>query len=270
MLKKAKEAVEYIRKHGINKADTAIILGTGLGKTVNKIEVEINLDYCNIPHFPEPTVEFHQGQLIFGKLEGKQVLIMNGRFHFYEGYSLIEITFPVRVMKLLGVKNLLISNAGGAINLAFRPASLMIIDDHINLLPGNPLIGKNQDEFGPRFPDMSRPYSPKLIKKMEAIARRENIPINKGVYLSCMGPSLETRAEYRFMKTIGADVVGMSTVPEVIVANHMGMNVAAVSVITDTCDPDNLQVVDIKDILNNAFKAEKNLTKLFSELVKEL
>ena len=270
MLKKAQEAARYIREQGIYQVDTAIILGTGLGKMADKIEVEVTLEYKEIPHFPLSTVEFHSGKLIFGKIAGKQVLVMKGRFHFYEGYSLKEITFPIRVMKLLGVKNLLVSNAAGAVNLSFPPASLMVIDDHINFLPGNPLTGKNHDEFGPRFPDMSRPYDPDFIRIMEEIAAENNILLNKGVYVAWIGPSLETRAEYRFIKTMGADVVGMSTVPEVIVANHQGMRVAAVSVITDICDPDNLKPVDINDILHNAAVAEKDLVLLFTQLIKRL
>ncbi len=270
MLEKAKEAAVFIRKHGIYQADTAIILGTGLGKMVHHLQVDVTLDYKEIPHFPVSTVEFHSGKLLFGTLEGKKVLVMNGRFHYYEGYSMQEITFPIRVMKLLGVKNLLVSNAAGAINLDFPPASLMIIDDHINMLPDNPLVGKNHDTFGPRFPDMSQPYDSTFIEKMEKIATRLKLSVNKGVYVAWIGPSLETRAEYRLIKMMGADVVGMSTVPEVIVANHQGMRVAAVSVVTDICNPDNLKPVNINDILMNAAKAENDLVKLFSELLKEL
>ena len=263
------KALEYIQKRGITQTDTAIILGTGLGKMVHKMDIEISVDYKEIPHFPVSTVEFHSGKLLWGTLEGKKVLVMNGRFHFYEGYSLKEITFPIRVMKLLGIKNLFVSNAAGAVNLSLPPASLMIIDDHINMLPGNPLTGKNYEEFGPRFPDMSRPYDPVFINKLERIARRHNIVVNKGVYVAWIGPSLATRAEYRFIKIMGADAVGMSTVPEVIVANHQGMRVAAVSVITDICDPDNLKPVDINDIIKNASIAENDLVILFSELLKE-
>jgi purine-nucleoside phosphorylase len=267
MENKIKEAARYIVEQGIEKVETAIILGTGLGTMVKHIEAEVEIPYKEIPHFPESTVEFHSGKLIYGKLEGKSVLVMNGRFHFYEGYSLQEVTFPVRVMKLLGVKNLLVSNAAGAINLNLKPASLMIIDDHINMLPGNPLVGRNLKDFGPRFPDMSRPYDPEFIEKLENIADDEGIEIAKGVYIAWIGPSLETRAEYRLIKVMGADVVGMSTVPEVIVAVHQGMRVAAVSVVTDTCDPDNLEPIVIEKILTNAAIAEKNLVKLFRRLV---
>ena len=270
MTEKINEAVAYIRSKGIAKPEVGIILGTGLGKLVDDLDVEFSLDYKDIPHFAESTVEFHSGKLLFGTLSGKQVVIMNGRFHFYEGYSLEEVTFPVRVMKFLGVETLLVSNACGAVNPAYKPASLMIIDDHINMLPDNPLIGKNNSKLGPRFLDMSCPYDPGLIKKMEAIAGKNAIEVNKGVYVAWMGPSLETRAEYRFIRLMGADVVGMSTVPEVIVAHHMGMKVAAVSVVTDLCDPDNLKAVEIEDILRNAAIAEKGLVKLFLSLTEEI
>jgi len=267
---KIKEASEYIKQQGIDHVETAIILGTGLGQMVKHIDVEIKIPYKEIPHFPESTVEFHSGKLLYGTLEGKKVLVMNGRFHFYEGYSMQEVTFPIRVMKLLGVTNLLVSNAAGGINLDLKPASLMIIDDHINMLPGNPLVGRNLNEFGPRFPDMSQPYDAGLIKKMETIAREENIEIAKGVYVAWIGPSLETRAEYRLIRVMGADVVGMSTVPEVIVAVHQGMKVAAVSVVTDKCDPDNLEPISIDKILRNAATAEEKLVKLFKRLVAEI
>lgn len=267
MIQKISEAADYIRQYGMDNPEIGIILGTGLGGLVERLQIDLVLDYKDIPHFPISTVEFHSGKLIYGSMAGKRVLVMNGRFHFYEGYSLEEITFPVRVMKLLGVETLLVSNAAGAVNLSMKKASLMIIDDHINMLPGNPLVGKNIDELGPRFPDMSRPYDQELISKLEKIAKANGIKIQKGVYVAWIGPSLETRAEYRFIKTMGADAVGMSTVPEVIVANHMGMRVAAVSVITDLCDPDNLQVVDIDDILNNAAIAEKDLVILFEQLL---
>ncbi len=267
MIQKISEAADYIRQYGMDNPEIGIILGTGLGGLVERLQIDLVLDYKDIPHFPISTVEFHSGKLIYGSMAGKRVLVMNGRFHFYEGYSLEEITFPVRVMKLLGVETLLVSNAAGAVNLSMKKASLMIIDDHINMLPGNPLVGKNIDELGPRFPDMSRPYDQELISKLEKIAKANGIKIQKGVYVAWIGPSLETRAEYRFIKTMGADAVGMSTVPEVIVANHMGMRVAAVSVITDLCDPDNLQVVDIDDILNNAAMAEKDLVILFEQLL---
>ncbi len=270
MMEKLMEAVGFLRSKGMEKPEIGIILGTGLGNLTKDVQVEISLDYKDIPHFPLSTVEFHSGKLLYGELGGKKVLVMNGRFHFYEGYSLQEVTFPVRVMKMLGINYLLVSNAAGAINLDLPNASLMIIDDHINMLPGSPLVGKNLDELGPRFPDMSRPYDPELISLMEKIAANKGIKINKGVYVAWIGPSLETRAEYRFIKIMGADAVGMSTVPEVIVANHMGMKVAAVSVITDKGDPDNLHPVNIDDIIRNAMIAEKDLVLLFESLIQEL
>lgn len=270
MIEKVKESVELLRQKEFGKPLVGIILGTGLGGLINEIEIIKEIDYCDIPNFPVSTVEYHSGKLIYGILEGKEVLVMNGRFHFYEGYSLQEVTFPVRVMKLLGIDTLFVSNACGAVNLSYSPASLMIIEDHINMIPGNPLSGENHSEFGPRFPDMSQPYDFELIKKMEEIASNEGIKVNKGVYVAWMGPNLETRAEYRFARTMGADVVGMSTVPEVIVANHMGMKVAAVSVVTDMCDPDNLKPVVIEEILGNAALAEKDMIKIFKGLVKQL
>jgi purine-nucleoside phosphorylase len=270
MLNKAKEAAEYLVSCGVEKTGIGIVLGSGLSKMVDLVSIIKTIDYNEIPHFPESQVDFHSGKLVYGKLAGKNVLIMNGRHHFYEGHTLQEITFPIRVMKLLGVETLLLSNACGSVNPAFEQASLMIIDDHINMLPGNPLVGKNYPEFGPRFIDMSQPYDQVLIAKMESVARKENIPVHKGVYVAWMGPSLETRAEYRFIKLMGADVVGMSTVPEVIVARHMGMKVAAISVITDLCDPDHLQPLIIHEVLENAAIAEKKLTRIFVGLIEEL
>ncbi len=270
MMEKLKEAVSFLKSKGIEKPEIGIILGTGLGSLANDVQVETSLDYKDIPHFPLSTVEFHSGKLIYGELGGKKVLVMNGRFHYYEGYTLQEVTFPVRVMKMLGINYLFVSNAAGAINLDLPKASLMIIDDHINMLPGSPLVGKNLDELGPRFPDMSRPYDSELISLMEKIAAEKGIEINKGVYVAWIGPSLETRAEYRFIKLMGADAVGMSTVPEVLVANHMGMKVAAISVITDKGDPDNLHPVNIDDIIRNAKIAEKDLVLLFESLIREL
>jgi len=270
MYEKIEQSVNFIKSQSINAPEIGIILGTGLGSLVDHINIEVSIDYKDIPNFPVATVEFHSGKLIYGDLGGKKVLVMNGRFHFYEGYSLQEVTFPVRVMKLLGIETLLVSNACGAINLDYKPASLMIIDDHINMLPGNPLVGANISKLGPRFVDLSRPYTPELIEKMEKIAAKNDIEINTGVYVAWIGPSLETRAEYRFISTMGADVVGMSTVPEVIVANHMNMKVAAISVVTDICDPDNLKAVEIEDILANAAIAEKDLITIFKDLIKEI
>jgi purine-nucleoside phosphorylase len=269
MLEKVKQTVEFLKKKGIYSPEIGIVLGTGLGKLVNEINIDKVIEYKDIPNFPIATVEYHSGKLIYGGLKGKTIIAMQGRFHFYEGYSLQEITFPIRVMKFLGIKYLLLSNAAGAMNPNFRKGSLMLIDDHINLLPDNPLRGKNYDELGPRFPDMSQPYSRKLNDKLEAIAKKEKIELNKGVYVAVIGPNLETRAEYRFLRTI-ADAVGMSTVPEVIVANHMGIPCAAISVLTDECDPDNLAAADIKDIIETAGKAELKLIRLFTALIDEL
>ena len=270
MYEKIKQSADFIKSKGVKEPVVGIILGTGLGGLVNDIDIALSIDYEDIPNFPVSTVESHSGKLIYGELSGKKVLVMSGRFHYYEGYSLQQVTFPVRVMKLLGIETLLVSNACGGINPAFKPASLMIIDDHINMIPDNPLVGENINKLGPRFVDLSRPYTPSLIEKMEKIAAKRNIEINKGVYVAWIGPSLETRAEYRFIKVMGADVVGMSTVPEVIVANHMNMKVAAVSVVTDLCDPDNLQPVEIEHILNNAAIAEKDLIAIFRDLVGEI
>lgn len=269
MLDKVKQTVDYLKDKGIYSPEIGIVLGTGLGKLVNEINIDKVIEYTDIPNFPIATVEFHSGRLIYGELTGKKIIAMQGRFHYYEGYSLQEITFPVRVMKLLGIRYLLLSNAAGAMNPSFRKGSLMLIDDHINFLPDNPLRGKNYDELGPRFPDMSQPYSKFLNDKLEAIAKQENIELNKGVYVAVTGPNLETRAEYRFLRTV-ADAVGMSTVPEVIVANHMNLPSAAISVLTDECDPDNLAPADIKDILETAGKAELKLIRLFTALVGEL
>jgi len=261
---------DFLISNGIDSPEIGIILGTGLGKLVDEIEIEIELEYENIPNFPVSTVEFHKGKLIYGIMNGKYVLAMQGRFHYYEGYTMQEITFPVRVMKQMGIKYLLISNAGGAMNLDYKKGSLMLLDDHINLLGDGPLVGANNKELGPRFPDMSQPYSKFLNDKFEKVANEQNITLHKGVYVAVAGPNLETRAEYRFLRGIGADVVGMSTVPEVIVANHAGLPCAAISVLTDECDPDNLKPIEIDDILKTAARAEIDLIKLFSSLIEEL
>ena len=264
------DAGTYI-KNKIDKApDIGVILGTGLGGLVSEIEILSQIPYDQIPHFPLSTVESHAGRLIYGKLNGKHVLVMQGRFHYYEGYSMQEITFPVRVMGSLGVKTLLISNAGGGMNPQYRKGDLMLIDDHINLLGNNPLIGQNLDEFGPRFPDMSEPYSKRLIAVAEQVALEKRIKLQKGAFIAVPGPNLETRAEYRFLRAAGADVVGMSTVPENIVAVHMGMEVLGISVITDECFPDALQVADVQEIIAAAIAAEPKLTTLMKEVVKRI
>jgi purine-nucleoside phosphorylase len=271
MMKEIHEAAEFLRKRKISKPEVGVILGTGLGnRFVKEIKSPVFINYNSIPHFPISTVEHHKGQLIYGEIKGKKVLAMQGRFHYYEGYSLKQVTLPVRVMKLLGVKNLLISNAAGNLNPNWKKGELMLIDDHINLIPDNPLRGENYELFGPRFPDMSEPYSKVLNKKLRQIAKHKKIKLNEGVYIPVMGPNLETRAEYRFLRKIGGDAVGMSTVPEVIVANHMGLPCCAVSVLTDECDPDNLKPVNLKEIVKVAGKAEPKLTELYVELIKML
>lgn len=263
------EAVAYIKKHYTETPEVGIVLGTGLGGLVTEIQVEKELAYNFIPHFPVSTVESHFGKLIFGKIGDKKVVAMQGRFHYYEGYSMGEITFPIRVMYKLGIKSLYISNAAGGMNLDYQKGDLMLIDDHINMQAVSPLAGPNLDDLGPRFPDMSRPYDPEMIKRGMEIAKEEGIRAHVGVYVSVPGPNLETRAEYRFLRTIGADVVGMSTVPEVIVANHMGLRTFAVSVVTDLCDPDNLEVANVADIIETATKAEPHLTRILSRMIRE-
>lgn len=260
----------FLKERGMESPHTGIILGTGLGRMTDEIEILSEIPYEEIPNFPVSTVEFHKGRLLYGKMNGQMVMAMHGRFHYYEGYSFRQITFPVRVMKVLGIENLLISNAAGSMNPDFRKGSLMLLDDHINLLGNSPLAGPNIDELGPRFTDMSMPYSPDLNRKLEEIAAGNDITLHKGVYVAVPGPNLETRAEYRFLRTIGADAVGMSTVPEAITANHMNLPCAAISVITDECDPDNLLPVDIEDIIKTAALAEKDLITLFSELIRQL
>ncbi|MCS7297704.1 MAG: purine-nucleoside phosphorylase [Bacteroidia bacterium] len=265
-----RETLDYIRRYFKGEAEVGIVLGTGLGRLAEVIEKEHQLAYNFIPHFPISTVESHFGRLIFGRLGGKRVVAMQGRFHYYEGYSMYQITYPIRIMKLLGVHTLLLSNAAGALNLSFNLGDLMIIRDHINLLPENPLRGINLDQFGPRFPDMSSPYHPELIAHAKTIAARLGIPLREGVYVAVAGPNLETRAEYRFLRIIGGDAVGMSTVPECIVANHMGMRVFAMSIITDIGDPDNLKPVSLEEIIKVANDAEPKLTQIFVELLQGL
>lgn len=271
MINHIQEAADYIASRGVTLPEVGIILGTGLGNLfVKHIKNPIVISYHDIPHFPTSTVEFHKGNLIYGTCMGKNVLAMQGRFHYYEGYTMQQITLPVRVMKALGVKALLISNASGNLNSTWKKGELMLIDDHINLQPDNPLRGINDDALGPRFPDMSRPYSKQLNERLKEIANNNGINLHVGVYACVSGPNLETRAEYRYLQRIGADVVGMSTVPEVIVANHAGLPCCAISVLTDDCDPDNLQPADIADIIAVAGKAENTLTDLYVELIQTL
>lgn len=270
ILKQLEESTAYLRYKGFDAPELGIVLGTGLGKLVAEIENPIEAHYNHIPFFPLATVEFHTGKLIYGTIEKKKVVVMQGRFHMYEGYDLIDVTYPIRVMHQLGIKNLFISNAAGAVNLNFKKGDIMLIEDHINLQGGSPLAFKNVAEFGDRFVDMSEPYDLNMRKKVEAIAKRENISLKKGVYASVVGPQLETKAEYRMIKLIGADAVGMSTVPEVIAANHLRLPVLAVSVLTDECDPDNLKPVNIAEIIAIAGETEPKMIKLFKELIKEI
>jgi purine-nucleoside phosphorylase len=226
--------------------------------------------YSNIPDFPISTLEFHSGKLIFGLLSGKKVVAMQGRLHYYEGYDMKQITFPVRVMKLLGIKKLFVSNASGALNPTYKKGDLMVIEDHINMQTDNPLRGRNDDALGPRFPDMSEPYNKDLIVRALAIAKKNNITCHSGVYVSVNGPNLETRAEYRFLRNIGADAVGMSTVPEVIVANHMSLPVFAISVLTDEGFPETLKAVSLEEIIKTAQEAEPKMTKILKDLILEM
>ncbi len=270
MIKFIKESAEFLKNRGFSNPEIGIILGTGLGKFVTQVTIESEMSYNHIPNFPTATVEFHKGKLIYGTLEGKKVIIMQGRFHLYEGYSLIDVTFPVRVMQQLGIKKLLVSNAAGAINPSFKKGEIMLLDDHINLQGSSPLAFKGVEKMGTRFVDMSTPYDAKMNQIITTIAQEKNIVLHKGVYASVVGPQLETRAEYRYLKTIGADAVGMSTVPEVIVANHLKLPVTAVSVLTDECDPDNLKPVNVEEIIATATKAEPNMITLFTHLIKQL
>lgn len=264
------QTLNVIRKYTSETYAFGIILGTGLGGLVKEIDVKVEIDYALLPHFPLSTVESHHGKLIFGMLGGKNIVAMQGRFHCYEGYTMQQITYPVRVMKFLGVHTLLVSNACGGMNPVYREGDLMLMDDHINFLGDNPLIGKNEDELGLRFPDMSEPYSKELIALAEEIALENKIKIHRGVYVAVPGPNLETRAEYRFLRAIGADVVGMSTVPENIVANHMSMKVLGISIITDECFPDALKPVKLEEVIAAAMLAEPKMSLIMKEVIKRL
>ncbi len=267
---KIEETLAVIEKYTKDNYPIGIILGTGLGGLVKEINVTHRIDYADLPHFPLSTVESHRGNLIFGSVANKKVVAMQGRFHFYEGYSMQQIAYPVRVMKYLGVKTLLVSNACGGMNPEYRKGDIMLMVDHINLLGDNPLIGKNEDELGPRFPDMSEPYNLELIKIAENVAAENNIKVQKGVYVAVPGPNLETRAEYKFLRDAGADVVGMSTIPENIVANHMGMKVLGISIITDECFPETLKPVNVEEIIATAMSAEPKMTLIMKEVIKKL
>jgi purine-nucleoside phosphorylase len=262
LYEKVQQAVAFIQKGWRGVAHAGIILGTGLGSLVQHIQQEASFEYGEIPHFPRSTATSHRGRLVCGRLAGLSVLAMEGRFHMYEGYPLDQITLPVRVMKALGARLLVVSNACGGMNPHYKCGDIMLIEDHINLLGANPLIGVNDDRLGPRFPDMCQPYSHRLIDRALEVARRENIVAHKGVFVAVPGPNLETRAEYRFLRQIGADVVGMSTVPEVIVAVHCGLPVVGFSIVTDMCLPDALEPADVSKIIATAAAAEPNLTKL--------
>jgi len=264
------DAVAAVRHMTDSAPDVAIILGTGLGALAEQIEGSISCPYANLPYFPVPTVATHEGNLVFGSLSGKNVVTMQGRFHYYEGYSMQETTFPVRVAKALGAKTLIVSNAAGGLNPQFRAGDMMIITDHINLMGGNPLIGPNDDLLGPRYPDMSEPYSTELIELAETIALEQAMKVQEGVYVAVAGPNLETAAEYRFLRYIGADAVGMSTVPEVLVAVHAGLKVFGVSAITDECLPDALQPANIEKIIRIAGDIEPRLTKLVGYLIERM
>lgn len=264
------EAAEYIAGIIDHPVDNGIILGTGLGKLAEDVNLEKAIDYADIPNFPVSTVASHAGRLLVGTLMDKTVVVMQGRFHYYEGYTMKQITFPVRVMKSMGVKALVISNVAGGLNPQFQVGDLMLIDDHINLIGDNPLIGINHPDLGVRFLDLSEPYSKELIEIAERIARRNDIKLHRGVYSAMSGPSLETRAEYRFLRRIGADVIGMSSIPENIVANQCSMKVLGVTLISDLCFPDTLKPATIEEIIEAADKAEPLLTTLIKGVIEEL
>lgn len=268
--RQAEAAAEHIRNASDLRPRIGIILGTGLGKLVDEIEIDVAIPYGEIPNFPLSTVESHQGLCIAGRLRGVPVYALQGRFHLYEGYSAREITFPVRVFGILGIETLLISNAAGGMNPNYRKGDLMLFTDHINLQGANPLVGPNIDDWGPRFPDMSEPYDVELRALAETRALELGIKLHQGVYVAVEGPNLETKAEYRFLRMIGADVVGMSTVPETIVARHMDLRVMAISVITDECFPDALEPVSLADVLAAAGEAEPKLTRLMTAVVQEI
>lgn len=260
---------DIVEKHP-NPVEVGIILGTGLGQLIKHIQVEKEIPYEQIPYFPVSTVESHKGKLIFGKLSGKSVVAMQGRFHYYEGYSMKEVTFPVRVMGKLGIQHLFVSNAAGGLNPEYQVGGLMIINDHIDLFPENPLRGKNLDDFGVRFPDMSEPYSLDMIEKALQIAKDNSLKVHQGVYAAVQGPNLETKAEYKYLRTIGADAIGMSTVPEVIVARHMDLPVFAISAITDLCSPGKIKKIKIEEVLAAAAKAEPGMGLIIKELIQKL
>ena len=270
MRKKAQQAIKYIRERTKSKPKIGIILGTGLGKLTKNIVIEKSLNYDNIPHFPRATVEFHKGRLILGRLKRKSIVAMQGRFHYYEGYSAKEIALPVLVMKMLGVKTLIVSNACGGLNPDFSAGELMIIKDHINLIPDNPLRGPNDPKLGPRFPDLYNCYDSKLIDLAERVGRAQQLTVRRGVYAAVPGPNLETNAEYRYLRIIGADAVGMSTVPEVLMARYLKLKVLGISVITDMGIADSVKPVSLSKIIKAAAKAEPSLTRITQGIVARL
>ena len=264
------EAVAFIKERLPIDPEYLLILGTGLGQLAEEMTVEVELPYEDIPHFPVSTVESHAGKLLIGYLGGKSIMAMQGRFHYYEGYSMKQIAFPVRIAKMLGIQTLLVSNACGGLNPNFERGDIMLINDHINFLGDNPLIGPNDPDLGPRFPDMSQPYTERLLATAEQVALDAGIKMHQGVYLAVSGPMMETKAEYRYMRQLGADVVGMSTVPEVIAAVHMSMEVLGISVITDECFPDALEPVSLDDVLEAAAMAEPQLTRVVVGVLERL
>ncbi|MCF6223086.1 MAG: purine-nucleoside phosphorylase [Flavobacteriaceae bacterium] len=264
------ESVTYLQANGITIPKIGIVLGTGLGKLVNEIHIEKEILYTDIPHFPKSTVSYHAGKLIYGTLCGKKIVVMHGHFHLYEGYSHWQVTYGIRVMHALGIENLFISNAAGAINLNFNKGDLMLLEDHLNLQGGSPLAFANVGEFGDQFTDMLSPYAPILNKKLKAIAQNNDVVLRTGVYAAVFGPQLETKAEYRMLQILEVDAVGMSTVPEVIVANHLRLPCAAISIITDTCDPKNLQAINIEEIISIVGDTEPKLIFLLKKIIESI
>lgn len=269
MLKTINETVAFIQRKTNFKPEAGIVLGSGLGGLVNELTIEHNIEYTDIPHFPVSTVKGHGSKMLFGTLNGIKVIVMQGRFHFYEGYTMQDVAFPIRVLKMLGIKRLYLSNASGGVNPEYKVGDLMILDDHINLMGINPLIGKNIDELGPRFPDMGAPYDKDMIAKAMAIAKQKGYRCHKGVYAAVTGPVFETRAEYKYIRIIGADCVGMSTVPENIVARHMNLPVFAISIITDMGGSDEPEAITHEEVLKVANAAEQKMTALIKELIVE-
>ncbi|MDE3236549.1 MAG: purine-nucleoside phosphorylase [Bacteroidota bacterium] len=270
LITQLKEATAYIRSKVSMEANVGIVLGSGLGNLAEMIKVNESISYTDIPNFPVSTVKGHGGKLLFGELGGKNVIIMSGRFHFYEGYTPQQVVFPVRVMKMLGVQTILLSNAAGAVNTSYKVGDLMVLNDHISFFTVNPLLGKNEEALGTRFPDMSEPYSKLLITKAHEIAKANQIHLHEGVYTAVTGPTFETHAEYRLIKSVGSDVVGMSTVQETIAAVHCGMKVFAVSVVTDLGIREDNSIITHEEVLQAAKEAEPKLTLLFTELIKQL